>query len=301
MISSGKIIAVGERTDMEKFWVALISIDGKIIWEKEFKNKKKSTIADIDIDSLDNLFVLLESEKIIPIQSMKYPYQKRRLIFFKKSEENGIYLMKISSTGYRKWTKRIFRKKNYDSYGSDIKLNHNKIFISYSYEGFRRLNNSLVKDESKIVTVLDHSGKTIEKIKTTNNKLLFSKNRFISASRESNNKNELVIEKDFRTFKTLKIPDEIKHYWLNEGMKTHKGYYFFGASDYNLGYLILGLDKNYNLLDYWKSEIPNGEDATSIIIQSDGSIIIVGKKTDKNIKLPYGNATYIDIIKLKNG
>ena len=301
MISSGKIIAVGERTDMEKFWVSLISVDGKILWEKEFKNKKTSTIADIYVDSLDNLFVLLESERIIPIQTIKYPYQKRRLVFFQKSEKNGIYLTKIASTGNKKWTKRIFQKRNYDSYGSDIKLNQNKILISYSYEGYRRINDSLAKDEAKIVTVLNHSGKIIKNIKTTNNKLLFLKKVAISVSGESNNENELVIEKDFKTFKTLTIPDEIEHYWLSEGIITDKGYYIFGTNDHNLGYLILGLDQNYDLLNYWKSETSNGECATAITIQSDGSIIVVGKKTDKNIKLPYGNATYIDIIKLKNG
>ena len=301
MTTSGKIIAVGERTDMEKFWVSLISINGKIIWEKEFKNKKESTITDIDLDSLDNLFVLLESKRIIPVKTIKYPYQKRRLVLFQKSEENGIYLTKIDSTGKTKWTKRIFQKRNFDSYGSDIKLNHNKIFISYSYEGYKRVNDSLAKDEAKIVTALNHSGKIIKNLKTTNNKLLFSKKDVINVSGESNNENELVIEKDFKTFKTLTIPDEIEHYWLKEGIKTNIGYYLFGTNDHNLGYLILGLDRDYGLINYWKSETSNGEDATAITIQSDGSIIVVGEKTDKNIKLPYGNATYIDIIKLKNG
>ena len=301
LTSNGEIIAVGERLDMKKFWVGIITNDGKIVWEKEFKNKKNSIIADIEIDSLNNLFILLESSRILPVQPNKNPYQKRRLVFFKESDEFGIYLTKISPRGNRKWTKNILQKRSYNGFGRDIKLNQNQILISYSYESHKRVNDSLISDEATVVTVLDQYGKIIKSIKTDNYKLLFLKKVPICASAESNNSNELVIEKDFKAFKTLVVPDEIKYYWLEEGVETDKGYYLFGSNSRNLGYFILGLNRNYELVNYWQSENSNGEHPIGIIIQSDGSIIVVGQKTDKNIALPYGNARYIDIIKLKTG
>jgi hypothetical protein len=208
--------------------------------------------------------------------------------------------MKINSTGNKKWSKKIFQKKNYDSYGSDIKLSQNKIKISYSYKGYNRVKDSLVKDKANMITVLNNSGRILKETTTTKNEPLYLDNATINAIGEPNKKNELVIERDFKTLKTVVLPEQIKHYWLKKSLKTNDGHYLFGANDHNLGYLILTLDKKYNLIDYWQSETSNGEDATSLIIQSDGSLIVVGKKTDKTIKLPYGNATYINIIKLKN-
>ena len=79
--SDDRILIVGEDVSMKFVWLAEIEKNGNIKWEKHFNYKHQVTIADAIIDHEDEIYLLLEASRIIPIQIRKY-YGKRRIYLF---------------------------------------------------------------------------------------------------------------------------------------------------------------------------------------------------------------------------
>lgn len=94
-----RILIAGEEVSMKFIWLAELDKKGNILWEKHFEYKNKVTIADARIDGNNDIYLLLESSHIIPIQVQKY-YGKRRIHLLKDSEINShLALLKVSFDG----------------------------------------------------------------------------------------------------------------------------------------------------------------------------------------------------------
>jgi len=179
-LSDESIIAVGESVDMKFFWVANINRQGKIIYDKSYKFKRSPDIENFEIDSLNNLYILLSTEKIQPIKITKY-YGKKRIIFFKETDmEDDIYLLKLTPSGKIKWKTVIDKRKNFSAYGNDLIIEKD-IYLSTSYEGYIKEKNGWRKEEGKNIYQLNEKGKILNVYQNENksiyllgNKLIFS-------------------------------------------------------------------------------------------------------------------------------
>jgi hypothetical protein len=297
LLKDSTIIAVGEKVEMNKFWVALLDLNGKIIWEKEFRNKMETYVSDAVLDSLDNLYILLESERLIPIQKKLYEFGVKRIEFFKTAEMDAdLYLTKISRKGKRLWTKTLDKRKNFNVFAYNLIIGKQRIIASSSYEGFKKN----VKYEGKNIFELNFDGKLLNKYETKNNGLLFFENGYISCSstgddtlkifQNSNNNLELINE--------INLPREINHFWIKKGISLYDTNYIFGSSNHNLGYLLLKLDKNYNFKGYWINSGDMTCQSVDFTILEDSSIIIVGEKW---IKINDKSVRFINLKRIKNG
>ncbi len=296
LCNDNTIIAVGEKVELNKFWIALINLDGKVIWENEIRNKSHSFISDILLDSLNNLYVLIESERLIPFKIRKLEFGTKRLEFFKTAEMDGdLYLMKFTHNGNKVWESTLDRRKSVATFGYNLILGENKIYASSSYESFKRHKNKINNIKGDNIFDISTKGRILNKSESAHNRLLFYENGLISCTQADDD--TLKIMKNSSEINSILLPEEIKTFWIEKGIHFNNNYYLFGSFSNNLGYLLIKLSENYEYKGYWNNSGDRNCQPSDFIILQDGTLIIIGekwiKKEDKNIR-------FINIQQIKN-
>ena len=302
LCNDNTIIAVGEKVEMNKFWVASVSLDGKMLWEKEFRNKMETTVSDLILDSLNNIYILLESERLIPIQNRKLEFGQRRLEFFRIAEmDNDLYITKVSQTGKRQWTTALDKRKKFDTFGYNLVQSNDKIYASSHYEGFKKRRKEWKKYEGKNIFEISSRGRVLNSYESPNNRLLFQDNGLISCT-PANNDTLQVFRNAYQNQKelnTIILPSEIEHFWIKKGLNNISHKYLMGSTNHNLGYLLVELDNNYKFKGFWNNGGDHTCESVDFTVMEDGSLIIIGVKW-KNIDGK--SVRFINIKKLlKNG
>jgi len=290
-LSDENILIVGERTDMKQFWIAKISPDGKILFEKSYKFKRKPSVENMEIDSLDNIHVLLSAERLYPIRIRKY-YGRIRLEFFKESEmENDLYLLKISPNGKIKWQTTIDNRKNISTYGYDLVIK-NGIYISTRFSGFVKTPKGNIKSEGKMLYEICANGKIKTKYPIENKRIFSIRNQLLFATTARND--SLVISQKaanrYNPIETIIFNNDIEQFWTEKALSSDSNNYFFGTHHHNLGCLMVKLDKQNRYLGYWKDSLENISSFVDATIKPDNSVVIIAthysllNSTDSNKK-----------------
>lgn len=290
-LSDENILIVGERTDMKQFWIAKISPDGKVLFEKSYKFKRKPSVENMEIDSLDNIHVLLSAERLYPIRIRKH-YGRIRLELFKESEmENDLYLLKISPNGKIKWQTTIDNRKNISTYGYDLVI-RNGIYISTRFSGFVKTPKGKIKSEGRMLYEICTNGKIETKYPIENKRIFSIRNQLLLATTARND--SLVISQKaangYNPIETIIFNNDIEQFWTEKALSSDSNNYFFGTHHHNLGCLMVKLDKQNKFLGYWKDSLENISSFVDATIKPDNSVVIVARhysilnSTDSNKK-----------------
>ena len=273
------IIIAGERIDMRKFWMAQIDTSGKIIWQKEFKFKFSSSVANMTIDSLGNSYILIETERIIPI-SINKSRGERRIKFFKPSEmENNIYLIKVSSKGNILWKKCLDKRRNFEKFGFEIFISEN-IFVTSSYDGFIKRKGEWIEQDGKILFELNNKGKILKMNECKDYFQYHYNDNYFSCKTDENT---LILytndSNQYISTETIVFPSQIKSVWIYKSFTTKDFIYLLGSKDHNHGYLIVKLSKDNKYITHWNDSKTEPCELVDAIIKPDSSLIVLGRSS----------------------
>lgn len=296
------VIVAGDRVDMKKFWMAHIDTTGKIIWQKEYKLKSKSGIANMVMDSLGNSFLQVETERVIPISTTKY-YGKRRIRFFKQTEmEGNIYLLKVSSKGSILWTRSLDKTKKFQKFGQQLFIQDN-IYASSSYEGFIKQKNDWKKKQGKTFFEINLQGKILRTTEIKNRfQYHFESNRFSVTADEDKLTFYTVTSTETKPTDTITFANPVKSIWIYGFLTANNFIYLLGSKDHNHGCIVVQLDKDNNYIGHWNDNSSESTSLVDAIVKPDGAIIVLSKcfkrAKDTNNEL----TTYINLtVMKKNG
>jgi len=297
-LSNENVLIAGESVDLEFFWIAEINMEGDIIYEKNYKFKRSPSIDDFEIDSLNNLYLLLSTERINPIKVTKR-YGKRRIILFQESDmESDIYLIKIDSGGKINWKKPIETRKNFWAYGSNLIIG-NKIYFSLYSEGFIKKKKEWIKKEGEFIYEYMLNGEKINSYASSNKYAHLFNTGLIYSSFANNDTLELYFKDSiFESIETISFKNNPNQFWIEKALFTAHDNYLTGTSNHNLGCIIFEFDHWNNYKGYWKYDTASFVDA---VIEGDNAIVIIARSYS-NL---YGNQNMgenysIKIIRLKN-
>lgn len=293
------VIVAGDRVDMKKFWMAHIDTTGKIVWQKEYKLKSKSGIANMVMDSLGNSFLQVETERVIPISTTKY-YGKRRIRFFKQTEmEGNIYLLKVSSKGSILWTRSLDKTKKFQKFGQQLFIQDN-IYASSSYEGFIKQKNDWKKKQGKTFFEINLQGKILRTTEIKNRfQYHFESNRFSVTADEDKLTFYTVTSTETKPTDTITFANPVKSIWIYGFLTANNFIYLLGSKDHNLGCIVVQLDKDNNYIGHWNDNSSESTSLVDAIVKPDGAIIVLSKcfkrAKDTNNEL----TTYINLTVIK--
>lgn len=294
--SDDRILIAGEDVSMKFVWLAELNKKGNILWEKHFKYKNKVRIADARIDENNEIYLLLESSHIIPIQVRKY-YGKRRIHLFKDSEINShLALLKVSFDGNKKWLKPIDNRRKYNKFGYNLVVSQKTIFASYTYSGFEK--DSLI--EGKNVIEISKSGKAVLTREIPKQDILFFDNGLITIT--SYSKGELILYNSGKLIDSTNIESADKNVRIEKAIDKFNGYLILCSNyDNNMDYLLIHVSSDLKFSNYWTYPREEYNEIRGAIILENGDIIIVGKCYREMIGTSNELTTYINVIKVKNG
>ncbi|PID95234.1 MAG: hypothetical protein CSA95_00670 [Bacteroidetes bacterium] len=274
-LSDESIIAVGESVDMKFFWIAKINRQGEIIYNKSYKFKRRPNIENIEIDSLNNLYILLSTEKIQPIRITKH-YGKKRINFFKETVmEDDIYLLKLTPSGRIKWKTVIDKRKNFSAYGNNLIIGKD-IYLSTSYEGFIKENKEWCKKEGGNIYQLSEEGKILNVYQNENKSIYLLGNKLIFLSRVGNDTLHLYQKEKsaIKLVETIVFKKIEKQFFTEKSLSAEYNNYIIGTNNHNLGCIVIEFDKQNKYTGYWEYDNSSFVDAT---IGSDNSIVLIAE------------------------
>jgi hypothetical protein len=301
-LADQSVIVSGDRVDMEKIWMARIDSTGKIIWQKEYKLKSESQIANMVVDSSGNSFLLTETERVIPISLTKY-YGKKHIKFFQQTEmEGNIYLLKVSSNGKVLWTRSLDKTKRFQKFGYQLFIDHN-IYASSSYEGFIKQKNDLLKKQGKTLFEISNNAKIIKTTEIKNHfQYHFDNNRFSVTAEEDTLTFYTTTSTNPVPTDTITFVNPVKSIWIYGFLTTNNFIYLLGSKDHNLGCFVIQLDKDNHYIGHWNDNRSESTELVDAIVKPDGTIIVLSKcfKRAKDTNNELTTYTKLTVIK-KNG
>ncbi len=294
--SDDRILIAGEDVSMKFVWLAELDKKGNILWGKHFEYKNKVTIADARIDENNDIYLLLESSHIIPIQVRKY-YGQRRIHLFKDSEINShLALLKVSFDGKKKWLKPIDKRRKYNKFGYNLVASQKTIFASYTYSGFEK--DSLIEGEN--VAEISKSGKAVLTREIPKQDILFFDNGLVTIT--SYSKGELILYKSGKLIDSTTIVSVDKDVRIEKAINKSNGYLILG-SNYanNMDYLLINVSSDLKFSDYWTYQRDEFNEIRGAVALENGEIIIIGKCYREMKETSNKLTTYINLIRIKNG
>jgi hypothetical protein len=294
--SDDRILIVGEDVSMKFVWLAELDKNGNVKWKKHFDYKNQVTIADARIDNNNEIYLLLESSHIIPVQIRKY-YGKKRIHLFKDSEINShLAILKVSSEGKKKWLKPIDKRRKHDKFGYNLVASKESLFASYTYSGFEK--DSLI--EGKKVIEISKSGKAVVTQEITKQDILLFKNGLVTISSDS--KGELKLYKTGELIDSINLEGAGRDMRIEKVINKFSGFLILGSKYNNRNYLLVNLSSELKFGSYSTYAREEYSKIRGAVTLDNGEIIIVGKcyrrekeGVDKRL------TTYINLIKIKNG
>jgi len=278
LLSNGTILVAGQDVGMDFFWIAKISKEGKKIIEKQFKFKRKPNIENVEIDSLDNIYILLSTERLKIIDNTKY-YGRRKIRFFQETDsENNIYLLKISPKNKTLWATTIDTRPKYWKFGRDLQVYNSDNYVSSFFEGFKKVKNQNIKEKGVMLSLVGKSGKIKQTYPFDNKKIFVSENQLLFTT-SAHNDTLILYKGNFDSlfpFKTI-VFDDIKQFWINNFREDEKYNYLFSTHHHNLGCLLILLDKENQYIGHWKDSLDNISSLVDGVIGKNNSVLILAR------------------------
>lgn len=303
LLSDNTILAVGEDVSMEFFWIAKLNPNGEILFEKKYTFKQNPGVQNITTDCNDNIYVLLSTERLKWVQTSKI-YGRRKISFFKETEDEGdLYLIKILPNGKMKWKKPVDNRKNSSSFGYDLIVHNEEIYITSSFDGFKKMNKEYVHNEGRMLHKLNKKGKVIDSFEIENKRLLLIDNMLYFVTAEDKENMTLYRSgKEFSPVKTIQF-ENIKKFRTQNSLSSNKYNYIAGTHHHNPGCLLLQLDKQNNPIGYWKNDNESFPNFVEAALTANNSITILAKeyiKPTEDATKPVYRVNLIEISGLDN-
>jgi hypothetical protein len=298
-LSDESILVVGEQVDMKIFWIAKIDTNGNILFEKDYKFGQKPNIANIEVDSFDNIYILLNCERLYPVKITNF-YGRKRIRFFQVSDmENDLYLLKISPQGKILWKTPLDKRKNITTFGYDLIIEKN-IYVSTSYDGFVKHE----KHKGEMMYEINNRGKILTTMPIENKRILLMDSLLVFTTKSHNDSLVLYYyqkESDLlRPIETIIFKDDVKHFWAKKAIDAQTSNYIFGTNSHNLGCLLVELNKRNQFVGYWANERKNMSNFVDATIKPDDSIVILSCRYDIPLKSDDSSRKYsIRLIEIK--
>lgn len=299
---SNSFIIAGERVDQKKLWVAkLRTSDGSTIWLKEYNVGYNLSTSEICIKN-DTVYVLGETERLIPIRIEKY-YGKRRIKLFKFSDmQSNLVLLSITKNGDLIRKTKIDPKKKYTNFGYYLKVDKKEKILFASFDGFYKKKKEWIKDEGHVLYRIDSKDKIKSKLVVDANDLLFFENDLVFS--ETKLGSDLIKIKKLSDSKlvlidSFRIQSERNDLRIESLLKTDSLFYLYGSiSINNRDYLICSMNNEYQVTDYRKYERDEYNYMVKLIETYEGNLMIVGWCYRKNGKT--GNLyKYMNLVEIK--
>ena len=291
--SEERILIAGEDVSMKFVWLAELDKKGNILWEKHFEYKNKVTISDAIIDENNDIYLLLESSHIIPIQLRK-SYGRRRIHFFKDSEINShLVLLKVSFDGNKKWLRPIDKRRKYNKYGYNLVASQKTIFASYKYTGFEK--DSLIEGEN--VIEISKLGKAVLTREIPKQGILFFDKGLVTIT--SYSKGKLFLYRSGKLIDSTNIENVGKDVRIEKAINKSNGYLILGSNyDNNMDYILINVSSDLKFLDYWTYPRDEFNEIRGAVALQNGETIIIGKCYREMKETTYKLTTYINLIRI---
>ena len=295
-----RILIVGEEVQMKHFWISEINAKGEILWTKFYKHRNQVSIANTFLDKNNELYILIEAEKMIPIRIRSY-YGRKRIEFFKNTDMvPDIALMKISIDGKKRWTKTIDNRRKTGKFGYELIVSDSLIFVTSSFEGFKKRKGEYEKFEGKQLSILNKKGRLINQNDISGRDILFFQNELYSIT--SYTGDTLVIYKGNDKYDSIRISSADRDVRIESIINGENGKLILASNhDNNRDYLLIRLSNSFKFDDYWTYPRAEYNEIRGAVELKDGSIILVGKCYKRMEGTSNELTTYINLVKLKNG
>ena len=278
LLSDETILAVGEDVSLKFFWIAKISKEGEVLDEKEFRFKRRPFIENVKTDRLNNIYILLSTEKMKIINITKLQFGQKKIGFFQESEmEHNIYLLKISPTNIILWSTAIDKRRDYWTFGKNLVIHNSDIFVSTSFRGFRKEKKERIKDDGELLFLIRETGKIKQTYLFENKKIFINNNQLLFATSAHNdtlilyegNQNSLL------PIESIVFDDEITTFWTINFKEGNNYNYIFATHLHNLGCLLIELDKKNKYIKHWKDSIENISSLVDGVVSANNSVVIL--------------------------
>jgi len=279
------------------FWIAKINKEGKVLDEKKFRFKRRPTIENVEVDSLDNIYLLLSTERLKTI-SVTRNYGRKRIHFFQESDtEMNIYLLKISPANKIRWNTAIDKRHDYWTFGRDLVVHNSDIFVSTYFEGFKKEKKERIKDKGVILFLIGKTGKIKQTYPFDNKKIFINNNQFLFITSER--KDTLTLYEgspnSLLPIENIIFDNEIKTFWIKNFKEGNNHNYIFATHRNNLGCLLIELDKNNKYIRHWKDSLENVSSLVDGVISENNSVVILAS----HYSYPSENSTEKKVYSIK--
>ncbi|MGZ4001254.1 MAG: hypothetical protein ACXVIY_11520, partial [Mucilaginibacter sp.] len=295
-------IAAGERTDQKNIWIARIhSSSGKVIWFKEFVNKRNPGLQGIAISANQQIIVLSESQRLIPLRISKR-YGRIRFVFFEEPENlaRKVALLNISGEGSLNWERSLGINKKWEMFDELISADSIISIVStYSSSEKKYVKNG--REFGDLNFAYDLNGNKLVKHEDKRNGLCLADiNGWLYFSKMSSDTVKLT-KYDARMNKMLdRTIITPQHYTSLKNIVLIDNYYYLLGSTNVKEVLICKLDTSFNLLNsmiYHTSEMVTD---TKLAMSPNGHIMMIGKVfknegSDSNRPYQYINLIEFDL------
>ncbi len=274
--NDSSFVVVGTHINLKHVWMALISQKGEIAWKKDFKHKRQIFTSSLAVHN-ECIYLLHESRGTILYHTKPNTVKKHR--FFETSENDDLYLMKVDSKGFRKWRKAIDKRKNSTSYGDQLFVTNENIYLTYSHIGPElELNGHTYKSSKKLI-MLNLTGRVLKNLKFDGRTLINTSGGLLYCT--SADDDTLNFYRGDSLVKNFVIPNDIKRFWVNGAFVMEDQLVLFGSNNNNLGVLLMSFDLKFNLNWYWIKEGERLIEPGGYCKNKNGSFSIAAEKWKK--------------------
>jgi len=288
------ILVAGDVLASNFFWIAKISKEGEILDKNEFRFKRNPTVRSVGTDSLNNMYVLLEAGRMEIVSVTRLQHGHRRIRFFQESDgmKDNIYLLKISPANRILWSTAVDRRRDYWSSGRDLVVHNSDIFVTASFEGFRKERGEYIRDVGRTLFLIGKNGRIKQTYPLENKRIFTNNNQLLFTTFEHSDTLVLYEVKNtldsLLPIETVIFGDEIRRFWVRDFKEGESYNYIFATHRHNLGCLLIKLDKDNRYVGHWKDSSENISSLVDGVITPNNSVAILASQW---LKSPGNSAT----------
>jgi hypothetical protein len=299
---TSSFIIAGERVDLNMIWIAkLNSSNGNIIWLKEFKAGFSLSTSGLTFVN-GKLYILGETERIVPLKIKKY-YGRTRIELFKESQmKSNLILLCVSKDGNLNWKRKIDPKKNYNFFGYNFISTNNNHFILTSFSGFNKRKKKWIKDEALAFYTLLPNGRIKSKSIVDFNHMLYFDTSIVFTKKNLAGDNIKVFKLSntgINQTDSFFKPSDKKDIRVRAVLKSDNIYYLYGSIQSNdKDYLVCSMTDDYKIIECRRHDKPDYNELISLLETHDKNLLVIGWCYKRNEQT--GNLyKYMNLIKLK--
>ncbi len=293
--SDGKIFVIREETSMKNIWISEINSEGEILWDESFHYKSQVSVADVAIDKVGAIYLLIEGEHRIPLRIWK-PYGKWRVRFFMESNfYTHLAVVKIIPGYKRRWLSTLDKRKSFKKYGYKLLVEGNLVFATYTYSGIKK---GEFKEGRVLGEVSSRNGKLLEKAEVDSEILMFNQG-LVTITPWIRTGEPFSIFRSGEFIDSIKVPTT--HFAsIEDVLYYEEHFYLVGNTDFNnRDYLVLEVSSDLKFVESWTYPRYELNELKGAVFTDEGDLVIVGMCYRRMKGTSNELVTYVNIVVVK--